>query len=327
MTASNLVFELRGVKKYYPVTTGIFKRVSGYVKAVDGVDLSVFRGETLGVVGESGCGKSTLGRVMMRLEPATDGQILFTSNGKTRDVNAMNAKELFAFRKHVQMVFQDPYSALNPQKTIRQAFDEPLRIHGVDSADERLMIMERMMDIVNLRKEYLERYPHEFSGGQRQRICIARALCVNPEVVILDEPVSALDVSIQAQILNLMKDIQSEMNLTYVFIAHDLSVVQFMSDRIAVLYLGKVVELADSKALYETPLHPYTQALFSAVPVPSLRHKKNRIVLKGDVPSAINKPTGCCFHTRCRYATDRCRSEEPRLVERDGHWVACHLHN
>lgn len=327
MRESKPMFDLKEVKMHYPITSGLLKRVQGHVKAVDGVSLQVFPGETVGIVGESGCGKTTLGKTMVMLEKPTAGEVGFNISGQMRNINHLNKDELFQFRKHAQMVFQDPYSSLNPQKTIRQAFDEPLTVHGFSDSNERIEIMEHLMNVVNLRSEHLERYPHEFSGGQRQRICIARALCINPRVLVCDEPVSALDVSIQAQVLNLLKDIQEDMKLTYVFIAHDLSVVQFMSDRIAVMYLGKIVELADSDLLYSTPLHPYTQALLSAIPVPSLKQRKERIVLEGDMPSPINKLTGCSFHTRCLYAMDVCRSEEPSLRESGGHWVACHLHD
>lgn len=324
-----VLFQVKNLKTYFPVKEGLLKKVTGNVKAVDGVSFEVYRGETLGVVGESGCGKSTMGKTVMRLLNPTDGEILYRMGGEMKDVAKFNKKELFDFRKEVQMVFQDPYSALNPSKKIGEAFEEPLKIHGIKEQKKRQEIMDRVIQMVNLRKEYLLRYPHEFSGGQRQRLCIARALEVNPSVLICDEPVSALDVSIQAQVLNLMKKIQRELKLTYIFIAHDLSVVQYMSDRIAVMYLGEIVELADSKSLYREPLHPYTKALLSAIPVPVINSGKKRIVIEGDVPSPINKPQGCPFHTRCPQCMERCKTEKPVLLDRkgEGHFAACHLYS
>ena len=267
---NELLFQIRNLQTYFPVKEGFFRKTVGHVKAVDGVSFDVYKGETLGIVGESGCGKSTLGKTIMRLLEPTGGSVLYHLNDKMEDVTKFSKEELFHFRKEVQMVFQDPYSALNPSKKIYEAFEEPLKVHGYSSKAEREEIMHKVLNMVNLREEYLLRYPHEFSGGQRQRLCIARALEVGPSVLICDEPVSALDVSIQAQVLNLMKKIQKELNLTYIFIAHDLSVVQYMSTRIAVMYLGEVVELADSRTLYENPLHPYTKALLSAIPIPVL---------------------------------------------------------
>ena len=325
MSDAPFVFRVENLKTYYPVTKGLFKRVVGHVKAVDGVSMDIARGETLGVVGESGCGKTTLGKTMILLEKPTDGRIVFNNDGQMTDITRLNRQEVFHCRSQVQMVFQDPYSSLNPLKTIHQAFDEPLRVHGFGKASERQAIMEEMMDIVGMRPEHLRRYPHEFSGGQRQRISIARALCVKPSVVVCDEPVSALDVSIQAQVLNLMKDLQQKMNLTYLFIAHDLSVVQYMSDRIAVMYLGKVVEMGDAYELYSHPVHPYTEALLSAIPIPSLNRRPERIILQGDAVSPIGGVAGCRFHTRCRRCTEACKEAEPVLREiGGGHLVACH---
>ena len=299
MNEKDCIFDIQHLKTYYPVTKGLLKRVVNHVKAVDDVTLKVYRGETLGVVGESGCGKTTLGKTIMLLEKPTGGYVGFHDGETMKDITTLNKKEEFEFHSQVQMVFQDPYSSLNPLKTIREAFDEPMRVHGMGNPEERHAQMERL---------------------------IARALCVNPKVVVCDEPVSALDVSIQAQVLNLMKDIQAQMGLTYIFIAHDLSVVQYMSDRIAVMYLGKVVELADARELHRKPLHPYTEALFSAVPIPSLRKRANRIVLPGDVPSPINKPSGCALHDRCVHCTRRCCEETPELKDAGGgHYVACHL--
>lgn len=294
-----VIFKIKNLKTWFPITKGFMKKVVGNVKAVDDVSIEVYKGETLGIVGESGCGKSTFGKTVMMLEKPTGGEVLFNYNGEYKDITKFNKDEMFEFRKKVQMVFQDPYSALNPQKKIYTSFEEPLKTHGVDSVEEREKIMNRVLKMVNIQPDYLMRFPHEFSGGQRQRLCIARALEVTPEVLICDEPVSALDVSIQAQVLNLMKEIQKELNLTYLFIAHDLSVVQYMSDRIMVMYLGKIVEVADSKALYDEPLHPYTKALLSAIPVADIHHKKKRQVLEGEVPSPIHKPSGCAFHNRC----------------------------
>ena len=324
-----VIFKVENLRTWFPITKGAFKKVVGHVKAVDDVSLEIYRGETLGIVGESGCGKSTLGKTLMMLEKATGGKVLFNYDGEFRDITQFNSKEMFDFRKKVQMVFQDPYSALNPQKKIYTSFEDPLKVHGIHSEAEREAIMQKVLKMVNIQPDYLMRYPHEFSGGQRQRLCIARALEVMPEVLICDEPVSALDVSIQAQVLNLMKEIQAELNLTYLFIAHDLSVVQYMSNRIVMMYLGKIVVVADSRAHYDEPLHPYTKALLSAIPVPDIHKTKKRQVLEGEVPSPIHKPSGCAFHNRCPNCMEICKQQDPALLvqnQSNGHMVACHLY-
>ncbi len=323
------LLEIRDLKKYFPVTKGMFKRVVGHVHAVDDVSLYVNSGETLGIVGESGCGKTSLGKCVVRLNTPTSGQMLMRDErGEQQDLMKLNRKDSFRARRRIQMIFQDPYASLNPMKSIYTAFDEPLRIHGFGDKANRLNIAARMMETVNLQPEYLFRYPHEFSGGQRQRICIAKALSLNPEIIVCDEPVSALDVSIQAQIMNLMRKLQREFGLTYIFIAHDLSVVEYMSDRIAVMYLGKIVETAPAKNFNDQCVHPYAEALMSAVPIPMLDVKREEIVLTGDVPSPIHPPQGCRFHPRCRSCAEICRHEEPRLHIVGGdpaHLVACHM--
>ena len=320
---NEVLVQAKDLCKYFKISGGRM------LHAVEDVNLEIHRGETLGLVGESGCGKSTLGKTLMMLEKATGGKVLFNYGGEFKDITQFNKDEMFDFRKKVQMVFQDPYSALNPQKKIYTSFEEPLKVHGMTDEAEREATMEKVLKMVNIQPDYLMRYPHEFSGGQRQRLCIARALEVMPEVLICDEPVSALDVSIQAQVLNLMKDIQKELGLTYLFIAHDLSVVQYMSDRIVVKYLGKIVEIADSRALYDEPLHPYTKALLSAIPVPDIHNTKKRQVLEGEVPSPIHKPSGCAFHNRCPNGMEICKTVDPAIVHHgaEGHMVACHLYN
>lgn len=318
------LLEVRNLKKHYPIRKGFFSKQVGAVKAVDGITLSVEQGETLAVVGESGCGKSTTGRAILRLIEPTDGEIMF--NGT--DVRSLNTEQLRRFRTDMQMVFQDPYASLDPRWTVQRILEEPLRTHGSASSSSELKSrVEQLMEVVGLSPYQAHRFPHEFSGGQRQRIGIARALALNPKFIVCDEPVSALDVSIQAQVLNLMQDLQEQYGLTYMFISHDLSVVKFISDRVAVMYLGRVVELAPTKDLFAKPLHPYTQALMSAVPVPNPGQKKQRIVLTGDVPNPETPPTGCAFHPRCPYAMDRCKSEAPALRTLDtGHQVSCHLY-
>jgi oligopeptide/dipeptide ABC transporter ATP-binding protein len=323
-----ILLEMKNIKKYFPITAGFLRKETGRIHAVDDINLYVKRGETLGLVGESGCGKTTLGKCAVRLQYPTEGELRYNFNGVFRDLLSLNKEESFGARCKIQMVFQDPYSSLNPVKNIFTSFDEPLRIHGWNNARERKEKIAQSLEQVNLQAEYMYRYPHEFSGGQRQRICIARALCVEPELVVCDEPVSALDVSIQAQVLNLMKELQQINHLTYIFIAHDLSVVEYMSDRIAVMYLGKMAELAPSDTLYYSPRHPYTEALLSAVPIPKLGDKRERIVLSGDVPSPADPPPGCRFHTRCRKCTERCGIEAPELLplkDDPSHFVACHL--
>ncbi|MEK5331692.1 MULTISPECIES: ABC transporter ATP-binding protein [unclassified Lysinibacillus] len=292
------------------------------VKAVDGVSFNIMPGETLSIVGESGCGKSTTGRAILRLDEPTSGEVLLFG----KNLVEMNKKELRAARKDIQIIFQDPYASLNPRRTIRKMLTEAMSIQKIVPPEQQESRMLELMSLVGLRPEYLERYPHEFSGGQRQRIGIARALAVNPKIIICDESVSALDVSIQAQILNLLKKLQRDLDLTFLFISHDLSVVRHISDRVMVMYLGKVVEIADKHSLFSQPLHPYTKALFSSIPIIDKQHRKERIILKGDIPSPLNPPTGCSFHTRCPFATDRCKVEIPALREINAtHKVACHF--
>ena len=299
-----------------------FNTKRGNLHAVDHVNISIMKGETLGVVGESGCGKSTLGRTILRLLEPTSGEILY--NGQ--NIVDYSTKQMKEMRKKMQIIFQDPYSSLNPRMTVYDLVSAPLEVYGIGSAAERKEMVISILNDVGLDKQYLNRFPHEFSGGQRQRIGIARALILNPEFVVCDEAVSALDVSVRAQVLNLMKKMQQKRNLTYLFISHDLSVVRHVSDRVAVMYLGSVVEIADKQDLYGAPLHPYTRALLSAIPIPDANRKRNRIILEGDVPSAYNPPSGCKFHTRCPYATDRCREEVPALRDMGGgHSVACHF--
>ncbi len=307
---SEILLEARNIKKHFPIHGGLFQKQVAAVKAVDDVTLQVFKGETLGLVGESGCGKSTLGRCLMRLIEPTSGEIFF--NGK--EITHLKSDELRALRRKIQIIFQDPYASLNPRMTIGSIIEEPLLIHDLfPSEKQRQQRVKELLQIVGLREDQFNRYPHEFSGGQRQRVGIARALAVEPELIICDEPVSALDVSIQAQVINLLMELQKKFSLTYIFIAHDLKVVEHVSHRVAVMYLGKVVELAGSDELYKNPMHPYTKALLSAIPVPDPRAKRDRVILKGDVPSPINPPSGCHFHTRCPIATDECKQERPSL--------------
>ena len=318
---------LEHLSKEYSGNRGFMKKPSPPVKAVNDVSFTVMRGETFGIVGESGCGKSTLGKCIVRLHNPTAGKMWLHDGDVKKDLLNVSKEESFLLRRKIQMVFQDPYSSLNPSHSILEAFDEPLRVHNMGTKEQRQEIVAEMLRRVNLQPDYMFRFPGEFSGGQRQRICIAKALAMQPEMIVCDEPVSALDVSIQAQVLNLMRQLQRDMGLTYVFIAHDLSVVQYMADRIAVMYLGKMVELTDAAEIYERPLHPYSKALMSAVPMPDpkIARQNNRIPLTGDIPSPLNAPSGCPFRTRCQYACDRCAEEVPEFREiSKGHFVACH---
>lgn len=322
-SVEDYILEARNIKKYFPIKGGIFKHTIGHVKAVDDVSLNVYRGETLGVVGESGSGKSTLGRCLLRLMEPTAGEILF----EDENITNYGYRKLRPIRKDMQIVFQDPFASLNPKMSIAQLIEEPLVVQTKLTKAERRDKAIGLLEKVGLRAEDRYRYPHEFSGGQRQRISIARALALNPKFVICDEPVSALDVSIQAQVLNLMADLQDEFNLTYLFIAHDLSVVKHISDRVAVMYLGRIAEIAPKTNLYDTPLHPYTKALLSAVPSTDILSRREKIILKGDLPSPSNPPSGCTFRTRCPMVHEVCSQIRPELMEvSDGHFVACHLY-
>jgi oligopeptide transport system ATP-binding protein len=319
------LLKVEKLQKYFPIRKGIVvQRHVGDVKAVDGVSFDIRRGETLGMVGESGCGKSTTGRTILRLLEPTAGKVTF--EGKV--LNDLSGEEMRKMRSEMQMIFQDPYASLNPRMRVGDIIGEPILIHGISNRVEREKRVRKLLDVVGLSPYHGARYPHEFSGGQRQRIGIARALSVNPKLIVCDEPVSALDVSIQAQVINLLEDLQNEFNLTYLFIAHDLSVVKHISDRVVVMYLGKMVELSESKELYKNPLHPYTIALLSAIPVPDPTVKKDRIILKGDVPSPVNPPSGCHFHTRCPKVQEICKKQDPEFKDiGNGHYVACHFVN
>jgi oligopeptide transport system ATP-binding protein len=321
------LLEVNNLKKFFPVKKGLlnFAKEKTFVQAVNDVSFNLYSGETYGLVGESGCGKSTTGRTLLKLIDPTEGQAVY----KGKDIFSISGQEMAKVRQDIQMVFQDPYSSLNPRKRIGKTLEEPLVIHGIGTPKERTEIVMDILDKVGLQLEHYYRYPHEFSGGQRQRIGLARALILNPKILIMDEPVSALDVSIQSQILNLLKKLQKDLDLSYLFISHDMSVVRHISDRIGVMYLGRLVEEAPTDVLFESPLHPYTQALLSAVPVPkSSATKKERVILKGELPSPMNPPSGCVFHTRCPFAMDRCKTEIPQKKQiTENHLVACHLHD
>ena len=323
MAAREKLLELKNVKKYFPVKAGVFRRTVDYVKAVDDISFHIYKGETLGLVGESGCGKSTTGRTILRLLEATEGEIYFEG----KNLVELGKKEMRDVRKDMQIIFQDPYASLNPRMTVSDIVGEPLDIHNLaDNKKERNERVLEILDTVGLSEDHMKRYPHEFSGGQRQRIGVARALAVDPKIIIADEPVSALDVSIQAQVINMMQDLQDDFDLTYLFIAHDLSVVKHISDRIAVMYLGKLVEIAEKAELFENTLHPYTQALLSAIPIADPTYDKERIILEGDVPSPVDPPSGCRFHPRCPKAMDVCSEKEPEFKDYgDEHFAACHL--
>lgn len=323
-TVERPLLEVRNLKKYFYGNRKLFSKTQSVVKAVNDVSFTVNQGETFGIVGESGCGKSTLGRTVIQLLKPTEGEVLY--NGV--DLVGLPAEDMRRLRQEIQIIFQDPYASLNPRMTVRELIQAPLDVFSNLSAQDKLGKVKEIMAKVGLREDDMAKYPHEFSGGQRQRIVIARALIMNPRFIFCDEPVSALDVSVRAQVLNLMKDIQRDLGLTYLFISHDLSVVRFLCDRIAVMYLGRIVELADKDELYNNPMHPYTQALLSAIPVPDVDAASERILLEGDLPSPYNPPSGCLFHTRCRYATERCKTEVPQMHEVcAGHCVACHLHD
>ena len=320
---SEPLLQVEHLKKYYPLGGGWFGKSQQFVKAVDDISFTVHRGETFGLVGESGCGKSTTGRSLLRLIEPTGGKVIFEGE----DITALSPEALRRKRKDMQIVFQDPFSSLDPRHTVQRILEEPLIVHGAGNAKERKQMIDRLIDVVGLTQSHLQRYPHQFSGGQRQRIGIARALSLQPKLIVADEPVSALDVSIQSQVVNLLQDLQEEFGLTYIFIAHDLSVVKHICDRVAVMYLGRIVEIADKNKLYSSPQHPYTQALLSAVPQPDPDKKTERIILQGEVPSPANAPIGCAFHTRCPMAMDVCRTHRPELAETDaGQLTACHLY-
>jgi peptide/nickel transport system ATP-binding protein len=323
----NNILEVKNLTKYFPIKSGFFKRLVGNVQAVDDVSFNLVEGETLGLVGESGCGKTTASRCVLRAVDPTSGEINFrTSDGNSVDMASLNSRELRPIRKEIQMIFQDPFSSLNARMTLLDIVGEPLLVNGVSNREERLERVSELLTLVGLRPEYMQRYPHAFSGGERQRIGIARALALNPRVVVADEPVSALDVSVQAQVINLLMDLQEQLKLTYLFVAHDLSVVKQISDRVAVMYVGKMVEIASTKKIFEKPLHPYTEALLNAVPVPDPRKRKSeKKHLSGEVANPANPPSGCYFHPRCPYAQDICKTTKPTLEEvQPGRFVSCH---
>lgn len=316
------LLSVKNLKKHFPITGGIFSQVVGQVRAVDGVSFEVDTGETLGLVGESGCGKTTTGRAVLRLVEPTAGRVEFEG----KNILEFSAGEMRKVRRQMQIIFQDPFGSLNPRMSVRDIIQEPLIIHGQGNRSQREQRVKELLDVVGLASYHMQRFPHEFSGGQRQRIGIARALALKPKLIVADEPVSALDVSIQSQILNLLEDLQQEFGLTYLFIAHGLNVIRHISDRVAVMYLGVMVEMADSLEIYQRPLHPYTEALFSAIPIPNPELQRSRMVLPGDVPSPVHPPSGCRFHTRCPIAQDRCRTDVPQWKEsKPGHFVACHF--
>lgn len=324
--SKEVLIEVKNLKKYFPIKKGVFRRHVGDVQAVDGVTFNIYRGETLGLVGESGCGKSTTGRAILQLLKPTSGSVVY----KGDELTELHRSELRTMRRNLQIIFQDPYASLDPRMTVGNTVGEPLSIHGIGDAKSRQERVKELLTLVGLDPNFARRYPHEFSGGQRQRIGIARALTTNPEFIVADEPISALDVSIQAQVVNLMDDLKTEFGLTYLFIAHDLSMVRYISDRVAVMYLGRIVELGSCNDVYDNTRHPYTQALISAIPIPdpAKDRGRKRVILEGDVPSPSNPPTGCRFHPRCQYATDLCKTDDPEFrnlgTADDEHWVACH---